>query len=207
MVSSWSFRLVVFGLAIPTGLRIALDLTDDIGMADDNKNRSYSVLVVDDEQDLCEIIASQLEVLVMDQPIVIDMAFNGAEALKKCEQKWYDAVISDLNMPLMTGLQMLGELRSHGKDTPVVFLTAFGDKQKAVEALRLGAFDFLDKPWKAELLRQTMLAAIQLGAQFYDVEQELDQIVSKYTDLSDERRKQLRNVHRALLLIKTNRVA
>ena len=89
----------------------------------------------------------------------------------------------------------------------MVFLTAFGDKLKAVEALRMGAFDFLDKPWKSEQLRQTMMAAATLGAQLCDIEEELDRIVSQYTDLSDERRKQIRNVHRSLLLIKTSRVA
>jgi hypothetical protein len=52
-----------------------------------------------------------------------------------------------------------------------------------------------------------MMAAATLGAQLCDVEEELDRIVSQYTDLSDERRKQIRNVHRSLLLIKTSRVA
>lgn len=176
-------------------------------MTVDEKKKTYSILVVDDEEDLREIILSQLELLEMDRPIVLESAENGADALKKCGQKWYDAVLSDINMPVMTGLQFLGELRSQGKDTPVVFLTAFGDKLKAVEALRMGAFDFLDKPWKSEQLRQTMMAAATLGAQLCDVEEELDRIVSQYTDLSDERRKQIRNVHRSLLLIKTSRVA
>lgn len=176
-------------------------------MATDESKKTYSILIVDDEEDLREIIMNQLELLSMDRPLVLDSATNGAEALKKCSEKWFDAVLSDINMPVMTGLQFIGELRSQGKDTPVVFLTAFGDKSKAVEALRMGAFDFLDKPWKSEKLRQTMTEAISLGSQLCDVEEELDRIVSKYTDLSEERRKQIRNVHRSLLLIKTGRVA
>lgn len=173
------------------------------------------LLVVEDEEDLREILGEQLRAVVFSDTdadgvtsnleLKVDFAENGAIALKKSSAQWYDAVLSDINMPQMTGLEFLAEFRAAGKDTPVIFLTAFGDKAKAVEALRLGSYDFLDKPWRAENLRRVVLEALQLGFKQRQLEVELDKVLEQYSQdptVSSERLNQLRIVHRSLLLLR-----
>ena len=169
----------------------------------------FRILVVDDEEDLREIIVEQLQVLsgtpaLNGRALEIQTAENGRDALKFTDSNWYDAILSDINMPLMTGLEFLGELRGRGKDVPLIFLTAFGDKGKVVEALRMGAYDFLDKPWKADHLRKVISEAIRLGEKLRKLEMELDSILEKLPGLTDEKRNQMRSVHRSILLLKAD---
>lgn len=117
------------------------------------------LLVVDDEEMIVEVLIASLELKYPN----IEFARNGAEAFDKISQNKYHAILSDIQMPKMTGLQLLKKLREEKNMTPFIVLTAFGDKEKAVEALRLGAFDFLDKPWKEEQLVDTVGRALELG--------------------------------------------
>jgi len=117
------------------------------------------LLIVDDETDIREILRESLS----DHVDLIFDAGNGEEALEKLKTVSVHAILSDINMPKMNGLEFLRNLRKMGKSTPFIVLTGFGDKQMAIEALRLGAFDFLEKPWKETDIIDVVDRAVELG--------------------------------------------
>ncbi len=136
------------------------------------------VLLVDDEVDLLDILKMDMESLGYEALT----ASNGQEALKimkkvKAGSLWVNAVLSDINMPIMNGLVFLRELRAMGLETPFVFFSGYGDKEKTIEALRLGAMDFLEKPYDPDMLISTMNRACELGAMMKKIEDELDSLV------------------------------
>lgn len=100
-------------------------------------------MIVDDEPDLRDLLSIHLGSRV-DR---IFTAADGQEALEIIDQHpGIDAVISDIRMPRLDGVEFLKALRGRGLATPVIFLSAFGEKETVVEALRAGSVDFLDKP-------------------------------------------------------------
>lgn len=159
------------------------------------------ILIVDDEEDLRDVLSHQLKGLGAK----IELAENGRVALEKVASTWYDAILSDISMPEMNGLELLHGLRSLSLEIPFVILTGFGDKAKAVEALRLGAFDFLEKPWEPESLRRTMGRAIELGLRLRDLERELDEILAGFENVPEESREKVRKIQKSLLLMKLHK--
>jgi DNA-binding NtrC family response regulator len=159
------------------------------------------ILIVDDEEDLRDVLSHQLRGLGAK----IELAENGRVALEKVASTWYDAILSDISMPEMNGLELLHGLRSRSLEIPFVILTGFGDKAKAVEALRLGAFDFLEKPWEPESLRRTMGRAIELGLRLRDLERELDEILAGFENVPEESREKIRKIQKSLLLMKLHK--
>ncbi|MBT3603217.1 MAG: response regulator [Candidatus Latescibacteria bacterium] len=106
---------------------------------------SGRVLVVDDDTD---VAMSLLEVL-SEQGYHAEAAFNGQEALLKLASKSFDAVLLDIFMPDLDGLEVLRQMRARGDQTKVLFLTALNDEGIAEKAMALGADDFLTKPYDA----------------------------------------------------------
>ncbi len=100
------------------------------------------ILVVDDERALRESIADFLE----DAGYLPEIASNGREAVEMTRSKKYDAVIIDLNMPEMDGFEVLERIAPENPNMPIIVLSGIGIIEKAVEALRKGAWDFLSKP-------------------------------------------------------------
>lgn len=135
--------------------------------------KNGTILIADDEPDMREIIAEVLENLHCE----IIQCTNGQEALdtvlkKISEGKPVDAILSDINMPEKTGIEFLTAIRSKSIWTPFVFLTAYGDKENALAALRLGAFDFVEKPFQFENLIKTMSRTLELGVSMRTIEQD-----------------------------------
>ena len=106
------------------------------------------VLIVDDEPN----IRSSLSTTFRLDGYEVQTADDGEQALRAVEREAPDLLLLDLQMPRLDGLATLRELRRRGFDVPVVFLTAHGTIEKAVRAVRLGAWDFLEKPPHAEKL-------------------------------------------------------
>ncbi len=102
------------------------------------------ILVVDDE----EIMRDVLSTLLAAENYSVDFAQNGAQALEKVREGEYSVVLLDLMMPDMDGLQVLEEFRKLESNPVTVILTAFASIEKAVKATKLGAFDFITKPFK-----------------------------------------------------------
>lgn len=135
-------------------------------------SKNGKLLIVDDEKDITEVLAETLSEIVAE----IHCACNGQEALEKVSQHRFDAILSDLNMPVMPGMDFLRNLRKAGNLTPFVVLTGHGEKKAAIEALKLSAYDFLDKPWDDAELMAIIAKAIELGQQYNLWSQEEDLI-------------------------------
>jgi two-component system nitrogen regulation response regulator NtrX len=111
-----------------------------------SSSRKPCILVVDDEQD----IRSSLKRILEYEEMTVEEAASGAEALQRVEAVEPDAVLLDIKMPRMDGLEVLSELRRRRPDLPVVMVSGHGTISTAVEATKLGAFDFMEKPLESE---------------------------------------------------------
>jgi len=105
-------------------------------------------LLVEDEANMVRTLAKILE----RKGYVVDSASTGEEALRQLTERDYDLVITDLNMPVMDGMQLLREMHARKIDLPTIVLTGHGTIQSAVEAMKLGASDYLIKPCNPEEL-------------------------------------------------------
>jgi DNA-binding NtrC family response regulator len=117
------------------------------------------ILLVDDDRNFLRVLAYQ----VAESGFQVTTAKGSAEALEQFEDGKFDLVISDLRMPGMDGLELLQEIRRRALDIPVILLTAHGSIDKAVDAIKAGAFDFLQKPFEKEELRVSVLNALKMA--------------------------------------------
>jgi two-component system, NtrC family, response regulator HydG len=115
------------------------------------------ILVVDDEP----AARSGLERILAGEGYLVESASNGGEAIECAKREAFDAVITDLRMPGMSGIALIGELRELHPHLPVVVATAFGDVQSAVEAMRAGADDYVTKPVDLDTLSLILKRVIE----------------------------------------------
>ena len=101
-----------------------------------------SVLLVDDEEDFVEALAERL----VARGLRADTAGSGAEAIARVKERAYDAVLLDMAMPGLDGLQTLKALLAINPDLQVILLTGRATLKQGVEAMKLGALDLLEKP-------------------------------------------------------------
>jgi FixJ family two-component response regulator len=111
-------------------------------------SKDASILVVDDERNVRLMYRAAL-----DSMFHVDEADSAAKALEMFAAHRYDVGILDLRMPEMTGLELLEQMNNAGINTPVVFITAYADVPNAVNAMKFGAIDFLQKPITPDQLR------------------------------------------------------
>jgi FixJ family two-component response regulator len=107
-----------------------------------------SILIVDDERNVRLMYRAAL-----DSMFKVDEAESGARALEAFMSRRYDVAILDLRMPGMTGLELLEKMNQLAITTPVVIVTAYADVPNAVNAMKCGAIDFLQKPVTPDQLR------------------------------------------------------
>lgn len=100
------------------------------------------VLLVDDEEEFTSVLSERMEA----RGLSVETADSGYTALEKAKESMYDAVILDLAMPGMDGIETLKGLLEINPDLQVILLTGQATLQKGVEAVKLGALDFLEKP-------------------------------------------------------------
>jgi DNA-binding NtrC family response regulator len=100
------------------------------------------ILVVDDEEQFLKVFSQRLE----GRGMKVDTSSSGEDALKKVEGKNFDAIILDLAMPGMSGLETLKRIRDDNPDLQIIMLTGHGSVETGVEAMKSGAVDFLEKP-------------------------------------------------------------
>ncbi len=146
------------------------------------------ILIVDDEEVFLEQLKDALENSSLD--LRIDTASDGVEALEKMEAERHDIVITDVKMPRMDGYTLLREIQNRFPSTYVVVITAFGSISGAVEAIKYGAYDFLEKPFNIDsleisltkILRQHEILKenIELKGQIQQHTEGLDQLVGSH---------------------------
>jgi two-component system response regulator HydG len=140
------------------------------------------ILVVDDEQSNLEV----MEKILSKEAYAVVTAKQASIALNTLRRQKFDLVITDLRMPGVSGLELLRAIRKDNTSIPVILLTAYGTVEDAVEAMKLGAVDFLSKPIKREVL----LKAIQ------------DTLGRKFTETDGRSRMQFIGAHPDILQIK-----
>ena len=102
------------------------------------------VLIVDDDLALLQALPESLRLRI--ESVTVDTADSGRAALELITSMEYDAIVTDIKMPGTDGLTLLGEIRTRWPDTPVLMITGHGEHALAIQALRGGAYDFIQKP-------------------------------------------------------------
>ncbi len=113
------------------------------------------VLLVDDEREFTQILSERM----VSRGVDVDTAASGIEAVQKAKDVPYDAIILDLAMPEMDGIDTLKHLLEMNADLQVIMLTGYATAQKGIEALELGAMDVLEKPTEIQKLMETIQRA------------------------------------------------
>jgi len=118
------------------------------------------ILVVDDEQSICDVLSISLR----KEGYEVAAETNPRKALERFRQDRFDVVLQDLKMPEMDGIQLLRELKSFREDAVVIIMTAYSTWDRAVEAMRLGAYDYIKKPFDTQVdIKGTIARALQTG--------------------------------------------
>lgn len=120
--------------------------------------RTNSILIVDDEPSVCFLLKEEL---TEKKQFTVATVNDGAEAINMLQQQPMDAVLLDVRMPRMNGLEVLKYIKENHPTTQVIMLTNFADVKTAIEATKLGAYDFVSKPYNREELLATVRRAIE----------------------------------------------
>lgn len=115
------------------------------------------ILVVDDESSMRQL----LDIALRKEGHQIVVAESGKKAVERFGKSAFDLVISDIRMPDMSGVEVLRHVKQSSPETPVIMITAYSAADTAVEALRLGAYDYIAKPFKVEELKATIKNALE----------------------------------------------
>ncbi len=121
------------------------------------------VLIVDDDPALLTALPEALRLRMAG--VTVDTADSGAAALDRIAAQEYDAIVIDIKMPGMDGLALLAEIRTRRQDTPVLMVTGHGEHALAIQALRGGAYDFIQKPIDRDHVVAALYRAMRAHAQ------------------------------------------
>ncbi len=124
----------------------------------------YKILVVDDEAKMRRL----LEILIQKMGHQVYQADNGITALKFLEEQNVELIITDLKMPKLDGLGLIGKLNEQNSNIPVIVITAYGNVETAVEAMKYGASDYIVRPFELE----TVEAAVKRSLRLTEVQRE-----------------------------------
>jgi two-component system response regulator PilR (NtrC family) len=111
--------------------------------------QAINILIVDDDRSLRKMLAFVLE----KEGFQVEEAISGLDALKKLKGRNFDLVISDIRMPDLNGIELLKKIKTHDQDLPVIMITAYAATNDAIEAMKLGAEDYIMKPFNLEELK------------------------------------------------------
>lgn len=122
-------------------------------------NRQKTILLADDDVNLRRVLEFQLT----ETGYKVSTAQDGAEALEIFADNDFDCVITDLRMPKLSGLELLRKIRAENPEIPVIVITAFGEVETAVTAMKAGAFDYINKPFNRDEILLTLERALNFG--------------------------------------------
>ena len=115
------------------------------------------ILIVDDEKSMCELLDTDLRLRGFE----VSWFLSPDDAFQAFKDKPFDVVLTDLKMPGISGTELCERLVANRPDIPVIVMTAFGSMETAIEAIRVGAYDFVTKPIDMDLLGVTLQRAVQ----------------------------------------------
>jgi len=114
------------------------------------------ILVIDDEESMCNF----MEIMLSKEGYVVETANSGKDGISLLKDRDFDLVIADLNMPEMTGIEMLTEVRTFKSSQDLIVMTAFASVDTAIEAMKQGAIDYVTKPFKVDAIKITIDKAL-----------------------------------------------
>ncbi len=120
-------------------------------------NKKPSVLVVDDEQVVCDLLHEELS----EQGYLCTTTLSGSDALSKLATEDFDVVLLDIRLPGMSGMEVLREIWLNHGNTATIMITAVNDVATAVEAMKLGATDYIVKPFDLDRVNTSIRTALE----------------------------------------------
>jgi two-component system response regulator AtoC len=120
--------------------------------------KRYHILIVDDEESITYLLKTEFE---DRSEFAADVALNGADAINLIQSHIYDVVLLDVKMPRVSGIEVLKYVRDHSPTTEVIMLTNLTDVKTAIETVKLGAYDFVGKPYDTDQLMATVHRALE----------------------------------------------
>ncbi len=120
---------------------------------EDSKNK---IIVIDDEPGMREF----LEIMLQKDGYIVETASDGPEAMDKIDNTLFDLAITDIQMPVMNGIEVLKKINEKSPDTTVIMITAYASHETAIEAMKLGAYDYITKPFKIDEIKLVIKKAL-----------------------------------------------
>ena len=153
-------------------------------MTENQTTQKPFVLIVDDEKSMGDMLVTDFRIRGTDS----QWCANADEAIAALKQKDFDVVLTDINMPGASGLQLCDQINRDYPDIPVVVMTAFGNMETAVSAIRAGAYDFVTKPVELELLALTINRAVKQRRLHFQIKRlsEQSSLPQRFGDLIGE---------------------
>lgn len=163
-----------------------------------NPEKRGNIFVVDDDRYVLDSVTT----LLRDHGFSVNAFSSGHDAIKRFVSEPVDLVLTDVNMPGITGIELLEKIRFLDRDTPVLLMTAYADLDTAVQAIQMGAFDFIIKPYRPPYL----VHAIEKGINYKrltniekNYKKELELTVRQRTTELKEALNQLTNMSREII--------
>jgi DNA-binding NtrC family response regulator len=157
------------------------------------------VLIVDDDPALLQALSQALGLRM--EGVMVDTADSGTAALERIAALDYDAIVTDLKMPGMDGLDLLAEIRTRRPDTPTLMITGHGEHDLVVHALRGGAYDFIQKPIDRDYFVASLRRALDRRALSRRVEEQqlaLERHLNELEAIVEERTRELRQTNQVI---------
>src|SRR5438874_11169460 len=154
------------------------------------------VLIVDDDLALLQALPEAVRLRI--DGVMVDTADSGPVALSQMVAHEYDAIVTDIKMPGMDGLELLAEIRTRRPDTPTLMITGHAEHDLVVDALRGGAYDFIQKPIDRDYLVAVLCRAIEMRALSRRAKQQqlaLERHVNELEATVEERTRELRQTN------------
>jgi len=126
-------------------------------------------LVIDDEQ----VVLDSVTKILTDENYEVDVSLSGRKGLEDAIQRDYDIVLTDIRMPDIGGMRVLRDIRRAKPSLPVVMITGYASVESSVQAMKLGAADYIEKPFTPDQLLKAVASALDIAATQEPEEQEL----------------------------------
>ncbi|MFQ5786762.1 MAG: sigma-54-dependent transcriptional regulator, partial [Thermodesulfobacteriota bacterium] len=119
------------------------------------KNKS-KILVIDDEPGIREF----LEIMLHKNGYLVETVADGLKAMDKIESNLFDLAVVDIQMPVMNGIEVLKKINDKSPETSVIMITAYASHETAIDAMKLGAYDYITKPFKIDEIKLVIKNAL-----------------------------------------------
>ncbi len=122
--------------------------------------KKKKALVIDDEQ----VVLDSVRKILTDEDYKVDVSLSGREGLNQAIQKEYDIVLTDIRMPDIGGMRVLRDIKRANPSLPVVMITGYASVRSSVQAMKLGAADYIEKPFTPDQLIKAVSSALDIAA-------------------------------------------